>query len=480
MRLFVLRNLPVFGFLVPLFLTVVLGNLLYASPVGRLILELTGYPVAMFSFSETFSFGFFLLLFLPFLIVPPVAWLTRLGMQRCRPLLLRVPDIGRPEFAVTVLVTASYVLWTFWHGGIASIFAEGKDAISSVEARFLILKTVGLKPMIALHSVLWFFALYAFVQMLKTRDWFWIGFAIFTCSVVTACLTLLNMKWPVLIFFAALLLAAFIFSRRPYIALAIWSGVLLVAYVGVSASTLRVTADQAFVLPSQTVAREPERTISTPSQSVTHAEQSKSKGKPRGEVVAKEEPSWLARYISSLSTSKLTFIVNPFSRMAIGYPYYYHVFTSEGPICGGPFSQVQRNPPCTPTWLIYERIFPTDKQFAGRGSSPAGVHITAYALGGWPAAIIETILAAIVLGVYAGLPLNGSSTLGALFVTGAIVGYHFSQIPGEGPIIYDYGVLWSFMVLVMLLSVTWMRKRILSSGKVGQATVLSEADAVQR
>lgn len=432
--------------LVPYFFTVIFANLIYASPLGRAVLEKTGYPTDLLSFEGSFTFGFFALLFLPLVIVPPVACAVRQAMNHATPLLLQVPEIGRLEYAVATTVLMTYVLGTFWHDAIISIFVTGKDAISSVESRFLILKTIGLKPMIALHSVLWFLSLYAFVRATRDKERFWVVFAAVTCTVVTVCLTLLNMKWPVLIYFVALLLAAFTFSRRPYIALAAWSVVLSVAYVAVSASVLRVSSEQAFVLPSQSVSVAP-REPTKPQINATHEEA----------AVPKIERTKVSDYLSSLASSALVFAVNPFSRMAVSYPYYYDLFTREGPICGGPLSQIMRDPPCVPTWMIYTKIFPQDKQFAGRGSSPAAVNITGYALGGWPVAIIETILAAMVLGIYSGLPLNGSSTLGTLFISGTIVGYHFSQIPGEGPIIYDYGVLWSFVALSGLLAATRIR-----------------------
>jgi hypothetical protein len=430
--------------LIPYFLTVVLGNLVYASPLGRAVLEKIGYPTDFLYFSGSFTFGFFALLFLPFVLVPPAFWLARQVASGFKPWFLRVPDIGRPEYAVATLACMAYVGAVFWHGGIASIFAEGKDAISSVEARFLILKTIGLKPRIVLQSVLWFLSLYALIRAVRTHETFWILFTVVACLFVTVCLTLLNMKWPVLIYFVALLLAAFTFSRRPYIALVVGSVILAVAYVVVSASVLRVSSERAFVLPSQEVAKQDDNRVI---------------GGGIQDAKPKDASAHLG-YLASLSASALALAVNPFSRMAVSYPYYYDLFTREGPICGGPFSQIMRNPPCVPTWLIYTKVFPSDKQFAGRGTSPAAVNITGYALGGWPVAIVETILAGILLGVYAGLPLNGSSTLGALFISGAIVGYHFSQIPGEGPIIYDYGVLWSFLVLLALLGATSLRERL--------------------
>lgn len=462
-RIMLLRNMPMLGMLISYFFTVVLGNLIYASPWGQYVLETTGYPTDLLSFDETFTKGFWALLFLPLVLVPPIFWLSRGVTSQFKSPLMRIPEIGRPEYAVVTTALLVYVAVVFWRDGIASIFGQGKDAISSVEARFLILRTIGLKPMIALHSVLWFLSLYAFVRAIRDRQQFWIAFAFVSCIFVTVCLTLLNMKWPVLIYFLALLLAAFTYSKRPYIASVIWAFILVMAYVGVSASVLRVSADQAFVQPSQEVTASAPLKIEVPVSPNVYVDPANKSldvdhRKPIEPPKPSEQSSLAVRYLSSLSASALTFVANPFSRMAVPYSYYYHVFTSEGSICGGPFSQIQSHPPCTPTWIIYERIFPKDRQFAGRGSSPAGVNITAYALGGWIGAVLETILAAMLLGFFAGLPLSGSAVLGSIFVTGSIVGYHFSQIPGEGPIIYDYGIAWSFIVVLLLLATTYLRE----------------------
>jgi hypothetical protein len=138
---------------------------------------------------------------------------------------------------------------------------------------------------------------------------------------------------------------------------------------------------------------------------------------------------------------------NVVNRMAIIYPYYYQVFTKEGAVCGGVLAQARIGQPCRPSTYIYGRIF--DDQFKGRGTAPAAVQITAYALGGWPLAVIGLLCASIVLAVFASLPLGASATIGSLAITGAIAGYHFSQLPGEGPIFYDHGVFWTLLVLIL-------------------------------
>jgi hypothetical protein len=45
------------------------------------------------------------------------------------------------------------------------------------------------------------------------------------------------------------------------------------------------------------------------------------------------------------------------------------------------------------------------------------------------------------------MPLTASATIGALAITGALAGYQFSQLPGEGPIFYDHGLFWTLLVI---------------------------------
>lgn len=81
------------------------------------------------------------------------------------------------------------------------------------------------------------------------------------------------------------------------------------------------------------------------------------------------------------------------------------------------------------------------------GAAPAAVHITSYALDGWPLAAIGLFCASVLLGIFAALPLGGSSLAGSMAVTGGVIGYHLSQLPGEGPIFYDHGVFWTIVML---------------------------------
>lgn len=115
-------------------------------------------------------------------------------------------------------------------------------------------------------------------------------------------------------------------------------------------------------------------------------------------------------------------------------------------LCGGLLAQAHAGQKCRPSFYIYNKIF--NDQFDGRGTAPAAVHITAYALGGWPLAAVGLLCASVLLGLFAALPSSSNSLVAAMATTGGVLGYHLSQLPGEGPIIYDHGVLWTIVMLV--------------------------------
>src|SRR5690606_15069337 len=90
--------------------------------------------------------------------------------------------------------------------------------------------------------------------------------------------------------------------------------------------------------------------------------------------------------------------------------------------------------------------------FEGRGTAPAAVHISGYALGGWPIAIFALVCASIILGLLACLPQGASALIGAFGIMGAVAGYHFSQLPGEGPLFYDHGLVWTLIPLMIFVA----------------------------
>jgi hypothetical protein len=46
------------------------------------------------------------------------------------------------------------------------------------------------------------------------------------------------------------------------------------------------------------------------------------------------------------------------------------------------------------------------------------------------------------------VPLDAGPTAGALVILGALTGYHLSQIPGEGVIVYEHGLVWVFLLII--------------------------------
>lgn len=439
------RNLPQIVFLAVYFLTIVFANVIYATPMGPIFLERIRYPTALYSFPESFTAGFWTLLFLPFLVTPLVTVAVRRCMKPLQPLFLRVPEIARVDYLVASSVCVAFVVFLFWKGGALTMFLQGKSDVSSVEARFDILNIVGFRGLVALHSLLWFLSVYAFVRAFRERSRFWIGAFVVTFVVVSILLTMLNMKWPVLIFYAALVVVAFVYSSRPYLASIIGVVALIGCYVAISSFVYRLAPDlgkvEARVID---IGSDPG---AEPFRNKIREQKLKDGSVPSTDLAA----AYLAEALENLADAAPTIALGPFQRMAVSFGYYYQVFTTEGAICGGVLAQAKPGVACRPSTLIYTRIFPHDKLFAGRGTSPTAVHVSAYALGGWPVAVLALVLASIILGLFSSLPLWGSSTLGALFVTGTVAGYHFSQLPGEGPLFYDHGVAWSLALVSLLI-----------------------------
>ncbi|NWL75592.1 hypothetical protein DM872_01825 [Pseudomonas taiwanensis] len=255
---------------------------------------------------------------------------------------------------------------------------------------------------------------------------------------MTLVLVLLNMKWPVLIYYGGLVISVFIYTERwPYIK-AVAGGVGLIGvYLLVSAFVFRLAPTPTVVVPapvapaaveSHDVAPQPK--LETPV------------------ITEQRDKVNVSGTVDAAASNAPMLLFAALNRMAIAYPYYYEIFTKEGAVCGGVLDQLQVGKACRPSTFVYERIFGRDG-FEGRGTSPAPVHVSGYALGGWMVAMFALLCASIILGLFASLPLDANAAVGALGITGAIAGYHFSQLPGEGPLIYDHGVVWVVLLLAL-------------------------------
>ena len=519
-------NLAPIVFLIAYFFTVVLGSFMYLLPSARPYLEVARFTSRIFEFDTLFSAGYWLLLIAPFIVTPLVVW----GVRRVagRPLARLIdffPEFTRTSYLTLLLLCYAIVLCSFWKADAFNLFLAGGDFSSSVEARFIIRERVSFFSMAVLMSNLHFLAIYAAVKWVREGGWWWGGVTALNAVVISALLICLNMKWPIIIFYAGIVMALFVYTRRyPFVKTAAGTVVLLLVCFMISAFVYRLSS-----IPAPASAQVPETTPakmeSAPSKAeelvavVPHSvgEDAKPEASKELKETSSVKPNAQAKEIRDAQEASISIreskaavthaqpsvagsvglVVTPdvpvtseklpeidgvsttvdnepqanasaevnvvkigesigghvpmmmfhaVNRMAIIYPYYYEIFTNKGQVCGGLLAQAQVGQKCRPSYYIYTEMF--NDQFNGRGTAPAAVHITAYALGGWPLAWVGLICGSILLGVFAALPLASSSLVGAMAITGGVLGYHLSQLPGEGPLFYDHGVFWTVLMLV--------------------------------
>lgn len=413
------ENLALIVFLSAYFFLTVLGNLIYLIPGGEIIGRTAIDDFAISDFKTAGSFGYFLLLLLPFLVTPLIALSARRLMTRpVSVIAFWLRDFSPLDFAVISAAFYGYVIYCFWHVDALALLQHGTDVFDAVRSRFELLERLGYWPQMALKSLLIFLSSYAFVRALRGRDIFWIAAAIINFLLMTCLLILLNMKWPLLIYYAALALSTFSFApRHPYIGAAIVSIATFATYALLSAALLRIIPPP----PPDTAPTRSRARIELPFRFLGNAAST-----------------------ALENTTLLGFtLVN---RMAQPYPYYFETFTKNGQICGTLVDRIERKAnPCQPSNLIYNKMF-ADASFgelvASRGTSPQPVHVYGYALDGWSGALIELILASIIIGFFISVPALANDVAATVTIMGGLTGYFFSQLPFEGPIIYDHGIMW--------------------------------------
>lgn len=427
-------------FLAAFFLTVVLGNILFATPFGRHQLQKIPSYAVIYDFPTLFTPLYWLLLFLPFLMTPIIVILIRRFLEMpVQRLCDRIPEIRRIDYLVVTGLALAHVGYHLWQAKAFSLYGTGTDAVSSVEIRFQILSGMRFWTMAVLMSILPFLAVYAQIRWIRSPTMFWRVTTIVVAGLVALYMVLLNMKWPFLVFAAGLILTVFAHSqRRPYFKVAIGTVALFATYLLISSHVFRY-AD----------------TSSDPHVPEISSHQ---RATPPAQPEGRPDKGALSE---ALDTPKLAFtrapetIFSGLTRMAILYPFYFQVFTEEGYVCGGILAQARVGPACRPSTYIYTRVFGRDG-FEGRGTAPAAVHISGYSLGGWPIALFAMVCASIVMALITCLPITASATVGAFGIMGAVAGYHFSQVPGEGPIFYDHGLIWTLIPVVIYSILRWM------------------------
>jgi hypothetical protein len=185
--------------------------------------------------------------------------------------------------------------------------------------------------------------------------------------------------------------------------------------------------------------------------------------------VSQVDPKKLAANAAIAASQHASYLgLTLFNRMAQPFPYYFEIFTKGGQICGTLIDRIQRKEnPCQPSLVVYEQMF--HDEFVGRGTAPQAVHVYGYALNGWLGAIIEVLLASVVLGLFTCVPARNHVTA-TIAVMGGLTGYYFSQLPFEGPIIYDHGLLWWMLLVVgyaVLKKLVLLKSGLENAGEAG-------------
>ncbi len=451
LRSWVAEHLAVLAFLGAYCLSIILGNAVYATPIGRDLLTIVGYPTDFLSFKTTFTLGYWVLLLSPVFVIPIAMVTRRLFRRPMSWAASRATDLPPVWYAVLLAANYSVVLYSFWRAGVVTLYFSAHDDISSIEARFEILSRVGFLTLITLQALLPFLAIYGLIRAMKDDSIFWKFASAFNVVAMTFFLVLLNMKWPVLLFMVGLIMTLFVYStRRAYLRTVIGAALMIPLYLVISLIVFRAPPPPL----------NPEQAPSAPNIILDGSAPLEPRFAPEpsgGAPVESGTPSTLDSVFAlprSVAHYALPLIAHGINRMAVTYPYYYRIFTDEGAVCGGWFDQLRRGQECRPSWLVYSRIFPGDG-FEGRGTAGTAVQISGYAVGGWLPAMALLFVAGVILGMFISIPIDASALSGALVITGGLTGYFVSQLPLEGVLVHSNGIMWTGLLVLVMIAAGW-------------------------
>lgn len=432
------NNLSLILFLLAYLVLTVVGNVLYLTPIGPNLGQLAIPDFDIQKFKTFATLGFFVLLFMPLAIVPIVAFLTRKLARLTVVQLVSLFQEFRPvDFSIISATLYAYVACSFWQSNAIGLLRQGANSMEGVNNRFDLLGALGFWPQMTLKSLLIFLATYAFIRSLNTRAAFWISAAIVHLLLLSSLLVLLNMKWPILIFYVAITLAGFSCAqRRPYFVATLCGACLIAIYLLISVVVLRAMPAPLHVVPPPAQ----NANVTPPSPAPAPVTAPPTSVGAVSKSVIKNAPFLGATLIN---------------RMAQPYPYYFETFTNEGHVCGTILDRIERKiSPCQPSNLVYNKMFGVG-EYAGRATAPQAIHVYGYALNGWIGALIELTLASIVIGIFISVPVSASSLPATIAVMGGLTGYFFSQLPFEGPILYDHGILWWGLLIIGYSTFRW-------------------------
>jgi len=440
-RQHVARNVAVYVFELLYFATTVAGNIVFLTPAGSEWPALFINDFSWRSFGISFGAGYWTLLLLPMVAVPPVALLVRSAVRPiAEPLTGWLPEIRWPLYVVLALVLFVYAFHALDAADALQRMTQAEGAFGAVAARYDILASLGMAPQIVMMSLLVFLSIYSIVRSANGDGWFWYISAPIVAISLAVALTLLDMKWPVVIYLLMIAACVFVVSSRFAILKTIAAlSLAVVVYLMISVVLLRL-------VPAPTNNEQAEKT-----------EISKRFAAKKAELSRRFAGD--AAQSAILNTPHLLIVA--LTRMAQSLPYYYATFSEHGQICGTILDRIERRAtPCQPSNYVYREMFPQDL-FAG--TSPAAVNFYGYALDGWAGAIVETVLAGVLFGLFGALwrPAKKKPIIMASYVMGAYAAYFLTQLPIEAAFIYADGLVWwaGLVLLVSILSLPFALAR---------------------
>jgi hypothetical protein len=393
---------------------------------------------------------FWLLILSPFIVVPPVALLTKRLSEPLMPQVMRLlPEIPFGIFMVMSVVCWAYIAYAYQKADVFNLFIAATDSVSSVEMRFRIGAALGLPPFIVLFSLLSFLAVYALTNAIRDKSASWIVVTLLHVLFLFVALTLLNRKWPAVLFVLLLAATFFINARSHRVFLSGTMGILgIVVYLLISVVTYRAATSHALHVPA--VAK------SMPVQPRIDLPDDFDFPEPLAPAIPPPPKQTFNPGVNKVVTRAIDlaprFISRAIMRMAIPPAYYYRIFSRDGASCGSIIDGYLKRPgSCQPSYVVYRAIFKDDKF---RGTSPSAFHIYEFARDGWLGVALALMIGSVMVGVFSALWNQRNRPLaGAIMVMGVYAAYFLSQLPLEGALVYYHGIAWWAVFVVLLNAV---------------------------
>ena len=447
-RQHVIACMPLYALLVAYFLTAVLGNLLYLTTLGADLPALSIRGFNWKSLDVSFGPAFWLLVLIPFVAVPTLSLAIR---STLRPLVRVVPGIPAPLYGAILVALYGVVIWRLYQADAWTLLVSGRNAIEAVDNRFAILAAVGAKARICLMSLLVFLSVYSSVKASRHGGW-WSAVATFNAVMMVMLLTALAMKWPLVLYIFTLGTQTFITAQRwALIKSAAVMAVGVGAYLLVSVALLKMIPlpDPALMVAS----KDRSSAVNGGAASVFRSEPAR---RANSAIDAASRQANAAVSAASQQSGRLFALA--INRMAISVPYYWALYEDGDNPCGHLFDSWLPHVDCQPSLMVYAAMWPDD-EFAGRGSAPAAFHIYEFARAGWPGVVLALLIGSLIIGGFMALwpAAQSNDLLAAMFVMGAPTGYMLSQLPCEGILLYDHGIVWwgALVAILSLASLAW-------------------------